>query len=123
VRRAVCRALRAHPERFAPYVVGDWDAYLAAAEADGTWGDHVTLQARRTHARQPRGAARMRADCGVAVVVRCTRAQAAADAYGVRVCVVTTYAEGGYLEIAPRRRRSQRSLWLSLHAEARRCGV
>lgn len=43
--------------------------------------------------------------------------QAAADAYGVRVCVITTYEHSGYLEIAPLARRSERCLWLSLHAE------
>ena len=49
VRAAVCSALAAQPDRFAPYVVGDWDAYLASAAVDGTWGDHVTLQARLAH--------------------------------------------------------------------------
>ena len=43
--------------------------------------------------------------------------QAAADAYGVRVCIITTYEHGGYLEITPLAKRSERSLWLSLHAE------
>ena len=46
VRAAVCAALTAQPDRFAPYVIGDWEAYLASAAVDGTWGDHVTLQAR-----------------------------------------------------------------------------
>jgi len=46
VRSAVCAALGARPERYSPFVVGAWDAYLAAAALDGTWGDHVTLQAR-----------------------------------------------------------------------------
>ena len=46
VRAAVCAALAAEPDRFAPYVVGDWEPYLASAAVDGTWGDHVTLQAR-----------------------------------------------------------------------------
>ena len=46
MRAAVCAALAAQPDRFAPYVVGDWAAYLASAAVDGTWGDHVTLQVR-----------------------------------------------------------------------------
>lgn len=43
--------------------------------------------------------------------------QAAADAYGARVCVVTTYSENAYLEVVPCAPRTQRCLWLSLHAE------
>lgn len=35
----------------------------------------------------------------------------------MRVCVLTTYERSGYLEVAPLERRSERSLWLSLHAE------
>jgi len=46
VRAAVCAALGAEPDRFAPYVVGEWEPYIASAAVDGTWGDHVTLQAR-----------------------------------------------------------------------------
>jgi hypothetical protein len=51
VRAAVCAALGAEPDRFAPYVVGEWEPYLASAAVDGTWGDHVTLQARPPHLR------------------------------------------------------------------------
>ena len=43
--------------------------------------------------------------------------QAAADAYGVRVCIITTYEHGGYLEVTPLAKHSERCLWLSLHAE------
>ena len=35
----------------------------------------------------------------------------------MRVCVITTYERSGYLEIAPLAKRSERCLWLSLHAE------
>jgi hypothetical protein len=35
----------------------------------------------------------------------------------VRVCVITTYEHSGYLEVAPLAKRSERCLWLSLHAE------
>ncbi len=51
VRAAVVATLAAAPERYAPYALGEWDAYLAAAAAPGTWGDHVTLQARACSAR------------------------------------------------------------------------
>jgi hypothetical protein len=51
VRAAVCAALGAEPDRFAPYVVGEWEPYIASAAVDGTWGDHVTLQARPPHLR------------------------------------------------------------------------
>jgi hypothetical protein len=43
--------------------------------------------------------------------------QAAADAYGCRVAVLTTYAEAAFLEVLPRDARTQRCLWLALHAE------
>lgn len=43
--------------------------------------------------------------------------QAAADAYGVRVAVLTSYATNAYLEVSPAVLRSQRTLWLTLHAE------
>ena len=35
----------------------------------------------------------------------------------MRVCIITTYEHGGYLEVTPLAKRSERSLWLSLHAE------
>jgi hypothetical protein len=43
--------------------------------------------------------------------------QAAADAYGVRVCVLTTYAESPFLAVQPEQQRSERCLYLTLHAE------
>ena len=46
VRAAVCAALRAQPERYAPYVVGEWRDYLEDMARPSTWGDHVTLQVR-----------------------------------------------------------------------------
>jgi len=86
VRAQTCAELAARPERYSPFVIGDWQAYLAAAARPGTWGDHVTLQA-------------------------------AADAFGCTVCVVTSYAASGYLEVAPLVRKNQRALWVALHAE------
>lgn len=90
VRAAVVRQLRSCPERYAPFV-SDWpsyEAYCDAMERPATWGDHVTLQA-------------------------------ASDAYGCRIAVVTTYAQAAYLEVLPHGEgpRTQRCLWLCLHAE------
>eukprot|EP00898_Chlorokybus_atmophyticus_P006615 jgi/Chlat1/6955/Chrsp52S06628 len=43
--------------------------------------------------------------------------QAIADAYGMTVCVLTSYQQATTIEVTPRRSRSQRTLWLSFWAE------
>ena len=89
VRSAVVAQLQSAPQRYAAFV-SDWpsyDAFCLAMALPTTWGDHVTLQA-------------------------------AADAYGCRIAVLTTYSEAAYLEVVPHgETRTQRCLWLSLHAE------
>jgi hypothetical protein len=86
VRRRVAQQLRAHPGRYGPYVPQDYRGYLEAMARDGSWGDHVTLQA-------------------------------AADAYGVRVCLLTSFLESCFIEIQPQQQASERVLWLSFWAE------
>ena len=43
--------------------------------------------------------------------------QAAADAYGVGMCVISSYKDNFVIEIVPRVRRSERILWISFWAE------
>ena len=45
VRDGVCRVLDQHRGTFCEHVEGSFDAFLAATQRAGTWGDHVTLQA------------------------------------------------------------------------------
>lgn len=35
-----------HNARYAEFVAGDYQSYLRDMARDGTWGDHLTLQAR-----------------------------------------------------------------------------
>ena len=46
--------------------------------------------------------------------------QAAADFFGVRIAVLSSYRHSCFLEIEPAAPRSQRTLWLSFWAEVRR---
>jgi hypothetical protein len=88
VREAVVQQLRACPERYASFVAApSFDVYLQELSRPDGWGDNVSLQA-------------------------------AADAFGLRICVLTTYSENAYLEVLPvSGARSERTLWLTLHAE------
>ena len=43
--------------------------------------------------------------------------QAAADAYGVGMCIISTYKDNFVIEIIPRVKRSERVLWISFWAE------
>ena len=43
--------------------------------------------------------------------------QAAADAYGVRMCVISSYKDNFIVEIQPREQRSSRVCWISFWAE------
>ena len=43
--------------------------------------------------------------------------QAAADAFGMKICVLTSYDESYFLEIDPRALRYKRKLWLTFWAE------
>eukprot|EP00927_Polykrikos_kofoidii_P006536 TRINITY_DN12642_c0_g1_i1.p1 TRINITY_DN12642_c0_g1~~TRINITY_DN12642_c0_g1_i1.p1 ORF type:complete len:179 (+),score=18.30 TRINITY_DN12642_c0_g1_i1:267-803(+) len=45
IRSQVIAQLRTHPDRYASFVPGNFEAYITEMERDGTWGDHVTLQA------------------------------------------------------------------------------
>lgn len=87
VREAVVQRLCAARDEYEPFADAPWEEYVATMSTPTGWGDHVSLQA-------------------------------AADAFGVRVCVLTTYAESAFLELLPTTgRRSERVLYLSLHAE------
>jgi len=43
--------------------------------------------------------------------------QAASDAYGVGMCVISSYKDNFVIEISPRVKRSERVLWISFWAE------
>ena len=43
--------------------------------------------------------------------------QAASDAYGVGMCVISSYKDNFVIEITPRTKRSERVLWISFWAE------
>ena len=43
--------------------------------------------------------------------------QAAADAYGVGMCVISSYKDNFVIEISPVAKRSERVLWISFWAE------
>ena len=65
----------------------DFWQYCWEMERDGTWGDHVTLQA-------------------------------AADAYGVPINILTSYQDSCFVNLTPRpERASDRALYVSFFAE------
>lgn len=69
------------------YVPEDFWQYCWQMERDGTWGDHVTLQA-------------------------------AADAYGVPINILTSYQDSCFVNLTPRpERASDRALYVSFFAE------
>lgn len=43
--------------------------------------------------------------------------QAAADAYGMRLCVITSYEESYIIDIQPKKLKSRRVIWMSFWAE------
>lgn len=43
--------------------------------------------------------------------------QAAADAYGVAMCIISSYKDNFVIEIQPKEKRSERVLWISFWAE------
>jgi hypothetical protein len=92
VRRRVVRQLRARPERYSAHVPEAFRQYCTRMAGDGSWGDHVTLQA-------------------------------AADAYGARVCVLTSFMESCFIEIQPEEQGTDRVLWLSFWAEVGAAGA
>ena len=66
VRKAAIKQLRLHAEAYRSFVPDDYKAYVDTMARDGTWGDHLSLQA-------------------------------AADAYGVRLMVMTRCAHPAQL--------------------------
>ena len=45
LRHAAVAHLREHPDMYEPYMEGDFEEYCKKMARDGTWGDHITLQA------------------------------------------------------------------------------
>ena len=45
IRASLVHYMRQHAAHIAPYVPGDFNDYLRNMEQDGTWGDHLVLQA------------------------------------------------------------------------------
>jgi len=44
-RQKIVQFMRENPDDFQPFVMGDWNAYLAKMDKDGTWGGHLELSA------------------------------------------------------------------------------
>ncbi len=103
VRAVITTQLRVFGERYRAHVPDDYEIYIHTMEQDGTWGDHVTLQA-------------------------------AADAYHVRIMVLTSYPDPchAFIEIMPSGREAEvgdvqgelttvfLSFWAELHYNAMR---
>ncbi|CAK9023377.1 unnamed protein product [Durusdinium trenchii] len=87
IRQQVLLQLRGEKERYRPFVPGRFEDYVRSMETDGTWGDHVTLQA-------------------------------AADALGLRIHVISDYMKEAYIEVLPHEVKSSKVLNLCFWAEA-----
>lgn len=87
VRARVIAQLRGDTDAYAVFVTEPYDEYLHRMAQNGTWGDHLTLQA-------------------------------AADAYGCRICLLTSYKDSFVVDITPRNvTEPHQTLWLSFFAE------
>lgn len=86
VRQQVVNELRRNRTEYQGYVPDEFSKYCEDMATEGTWGDHVTLQA-------------------------------AANAYGVRINVLSSFPENAVIDIYPREVKSSRVLWLSFWAE------
>lgn len=73
-------------EAYCGFVQGSFDRYLARMRRDGTWGDHVTLQA-------------------------------AADALGLEVHLLSDYMTDAYIQVIPKAHKSKKILKLCFWAE------
>ncbi len=88
-------------------LTGPWFAYLTHAQSGNT------MQMQELHPCMPPH------DPPLPRVVPSRSKQAAADYFGLRVCVLTSYPEGCFIEIEPQQLRSSRILYLSFWAEVR----
>jgi hypothetical protein len=154
VRARVVAHLAAHPEQYAPYVPQPYPQYIQSMARPGTWGDHVTLKAAgglthgapaaagpgaagSSHARAGQGSggplrgARRQTEgvVDVCAEARLVRPRAAprppADAWGIKIFVVTSFLENSVLSIDPARESpafARRALHLSFWAEVRAGG-
>ncbi|GMH33278.1 hypothetical protein BSKO_01112 [Bryopsis sp. KO-2023] len=89
VRSLIVTQLRAEHQDYECYVPDvPYEVYLKDMARNGTWGDHVTLKA-------------------------------AADYYGTQICVLSSYSddEEAIIQVEPKRRKSERALYLSFWAE------
>eukprot|EP00928_Gymnodinium_smaydae_P033299 TRINITY_DN23890_c0_g1_i1.p1 TRINITY_DN23890_c0_g1~~TRINITY_DN23890_c0_g1_i1.p1 ORF type:complete len:206 (-),score=44.01 TRINITY_DN23890_c0_g1_i1:113-673(-) len=88
LRKIVVEQLRRGRENYAGFVPGRFEDYVAEMARDGTWGDHVTLQA-------------------------------AADALGTRIHVLTDRFVDAYIEVTPKDVKSEKVLrvifWSEVH--------
>jgi hypothetical protein len=115
VRECVVLQLSRHAARYAEYVPSDFRAYCKKMSRKGEWGDHVTLQVSRggrVHTNIRRG---LLPHCGqgrsaelenttsawLSVCARACCVQAAADFWGLKICLVTSYEQSCFLEIVP----------------------
>ena len=87
VREVVVAQLARDPLRYRDFVLdAGWTDYVAQVAAEGTWGDHITLQA-------------------------------AADAYGLQINLLTSFESEPMIEVRPLEQKSTRVVWLSFWAE------
>jgi len=86
LRAQVVDQLKASQEHYSVVIPGRFDAYLAEMAQDGSWGDHVTLQA-------------------------------AADAFGKRIHLLTDHETQGFIKVFPRVQNSQKVLRLSFSSD------
>jgi len=87
IREQVIDQLRAEPHRYKGFVEGgNYDDYVAEMARNGTWGDHVTLQA-------------------------------AADAMGARIHVLTDNLTEAFIQVLPQSQKTSKVLKISFWAE------
>mmetsp|Transcript_119427 Transcript_119427/g.223288 ORF Transcript_119427/g.223288 Transcript_119427/m.223288 type:complete len:204 (-) Transcript_119427:101-712(-) len=86
VREQVVQQLAADKDRYSGFVPGRFSDYLRDMSRDGTWGDHVTLQA-------------------------------AADALGVGIHIITDHMTDAFIEVTPSEKKSSKVLTLCFWGE------
>lgn len=127
-------------ERYQEFVPDEYGRYCAEMSRSGNWGDHVTLQVIWGVGQLVAGF-----NCGCAHLplwgrhlngsqwalfdpqlsfsvprLVCLLPQAAADFFGLKISLVTSFRDSCFMEIEPQQACSPRVLWLSFWAEVGR---
>lgn len=128
VRETIVKHLEQHPERYAMYVPSDYPDVLGDPAKPRTWGDGGGLKAaagrwkwRQGKDKDKGGLNAFRSYCK-AMAKQGTwgdhvTLQAAADVYGLRINVLTSFKEEFVIKIEPMEKKSNRTLWISFWAE------